>query len=1549
MEIKKRSMLLANSALYFTKNLIVFFLATFCMIAQGSIVNTANNYTFLSNKALVKVPPSVMILMSRHHSLFKLAYVDSVDINNDGIIDTGYLDTIEYTGYFNSAWCYQYDSGKNYFAPVSLATGPNNHHCDTSSAPWSGNFLNWATMTRADIVRLVFYGGKRVIDTASETVLERAGLTGGLDSFAKVYNQPDIKKYTPYNHTTSFCNTQREEPLLMVAAGSYPRWALSGTVQCAVGKSITPVRTYPASALNVFQHRVAVCVQGKDASDLERCKSYGTSGSKPVGLLQNYGEGGGVFFGLMDTSVTSNGGRLRANIRDISDEINPYNGTFTSVNGVIYHLNVFDISPSFKGSYSPSKVTSNSIAEAYSEALRYFAGQTTPRTDFQPTLEETTRVYTPAWKPPLTADNSCSNCSIIVVSSTDPSYDTDHMAYSYNLPNLNSLDDIKTFTNAVGNHESKYTFPGSFVHSNAGGSVCQNQPLSSLSEVIGLCPSEAYVKGGYYGAGLAYYANTTDLLPSLAGKQSIKTYVLQMETSVPFISVPVGTNKVLITGVCTYCNFRHTIVENIASDGRSGSFYSVWSDKNYDYTDDDDFDAASRISYCVADVCTPSVGANQIRITVEHAGKFTSGNPNFSYSVTGTTNDGINPRYTTEYEFSSPYIINDGEGTPISTTYTVSSSSPTILPSPLWLMAKYGGFNDLDSDGSPNYSGTVFNSDDEWDKLNNTTGVIGGDGEPDNYLLARQPNLIKNYLNSVLQNVVTRYSAGANVSILAKNNQGTGMLVQPLFRMNETINGKELSWIGLLNAYFIDDNGFIREDSNKNAKIDSTDRYLEFSFDAAEGKTLAQRSRLASDGKTLIPEGSKVDIRELKTLWSAHEALLDLYFHVENRVYHDKAEYARYIFTWLDSNNDGAVNSSEIKSFDYLGALESELQASLGGRYDVLLYTMGLDLFSFSLTARGFYIPLRSRSVDDDGDGRTGVWKLGDIINSTPVSVAEPQGLYGDSRGYDRSDQTFLDFKSHYNDRRTMVYVGANDGLLHAFNAGFWDAPNQQFLTSRSGKTAHALGTELWAYAPMNLLPHYQWLTSLQYQHIPYMDGSGQVFDVNIFADDADHPGGWGTILVMGMGFGGGDIDITLASGTVTRRSAYVVLDITNPEKPPVLLAELTHPELGFTTMKPALVRKRKPSALGGYSSPSVNDWYLVFGSGPKTATVRNTLNTVSSTQNLKVFVYDLNNKSWVTGWDPLNTGIANSYSGDMTVADWNEDYSDDVLYFGSVNTASSTLGGQLNRIDMISDDPSSWRFSTFVDIGRPIVEAPLLVKDTSSQHWVYAGTGRDIIASDRADSSQEYSFGVKEPLNSSGGFAFSEVSPSDLVDTTDVVMSADGTFASPLSIRAGNTVNSFSALEMAMNAEKGWINKLQTSGSKPSAKRSGRMTSFYTSILSVDYMPPEEICEIEGNSFLNAQHYKTGTAIPSNIRRILTSTTTDSTKTVTLGKGKVDGLNDLYTDASGNYRILTQGEAGNLTSTIIDMTANNVTSPPSPTFRLGERESWQQIYNIPR
>jgi type IV pilus assembly protein PilY1 len=198
---------------------IVLTTALFCMTTQGTLaayLDLAQIPLFIGGN----VPPKVMLTISKDQQLFKKAYNDYTDLNipPDGTLETTYTHGIDYYGYFDPYKCYVYVG--NVFRPDSPvdsaqtrdpqkpANDPVNLAAKYCNAPpttnqWSGNFLNWLSMSRMDTVRKLLYGGMRFVDTAGATVLERAYLPPDAHAWAKYYNKSDIAQLTPFNPPTT--------------------------------------------------------------------------------------------------------------------------------------------------------------------------------------------------------------------------------------------------------------------------------------------------------------------------------------------------------------------------------------------------------------------------------------------------------------------------------------------------------------------------------------------------------------------------------------------------------------------------------------------------------------------------------------------------------------------------------------------------------------------------------------------------------------------------------------------------------------------------------------------------------------------------------------------------------------------------------------------------------------------------------------------------------------------------------------------------------------------------------------------------------------------------------------------------------------------------------------------------------------------------------------------------------------------------------------------------------------------------------------------------
>ncbi len=163
-------------------------------------INLANAQISIAQSPLFfpgTLPPMNMLIMGRDHTLYYEAYNDASDLTGDGVLNVGYQpDKLDYFGYFDSHLCYTHDG--NRFNPVASTS---NKKC-SGSGQWSGDFLNYVTTARIDALRKVLYGGRRIVDTESETVLERSYIPQDAHSWGKEYQSIardgyDIRDYTP--------------------------------------------------------------------------------------------------------------------------------------------------------------------------------------------------------------------------------------------------------------------------------------------------------------------------------------------------------------------------------------------------------------------------------------------------------------------------------------------------------------------------------------------------------------------------------------------------------------------------------------------------------------------------------------------------------------------------------------------------------------------------------------------------------------------------------------------------------------------------------------------------------------------------------------------------------------------------------------------------------------------------------------------------------------------------------------------------------------------------------------------------------------------------------------------------------------------------------------------------------------------------------------------------------------------------------------------------------------------------------------------------------
>lgn len=311
---------------------------------------------------------------------------------------------------------------------------------------------------------------------------------------------------------------------------------------------------------------------------------------------------------------------------------------------------------------------------------------------------------------------------------------------------------------------------------------------------------------------------------------------------------------------------------------------------------------------------------------------------------------------------------------------------------------------------------------------------------------------------------------------------------------------------------------------------------------------------------------------------------------------------------------------------------------------------------------------------------------LGDIVNSKVVAVGPPRAPYTQdfNPGYPA-------FKSANAGRTTVAYVGANDGMLHAFNG----VPTG--------------GNELFAYVPNAVIkgptntPLDNGIGTLAkpaYDHKYFVDATPAIEDVQ-FSDNT-----WHSILVGGLGKGG---------------KAYYALDVTDPvamaseaSLSSKVLWEFTHQDMGYTYDTPLVVKTKKYGwtviLTSGYNNNDGKGYFFLVN--PKTGALLEAISTGE-------------------GSVANDAGLAhvNAFVADARDSLTDAAYAGDAL-------------GNVWRLDLsnASTIPAPTKIAAFGS-NQPITVSPLIEIDKSTlKRYVFVGTGR-ILADSDVNSTQGQTF----------------------------------------------------------------------------------------------------------------------------------------------------------------------------------------------------------------
>ena len=413
---------------------------------------------------------------------------------------------------------------------------------------------------------------------------------------------------------------------------------------------------------------------------------------------------------------------------------------------------------------------------------------------------------------------------------------------------------------------------------------------------------------------------------------------------------------------------------------------------------------------------------------------------------------------------------------------------------------------------------------------------------------------------------------------------------------------------------------------------------------------------------------------------------------------------SRYIATWNPVAGKG-VPFQWTTSGTSLSALQ---QAEL---------TLGTDPVVTAPTLSNAQLRLDYVAGDTSHEQRNGgtfrnrSFLLGDIVDSNPAYVGEPVGPY-----LDASYQTFEQaYATPATARPPMLYVGANDGMLHAINA--------------------ATGNEAFAFVPNAVFGNLINLTSPFYNsnHQFFVDGAPNVGDALFGIGGANAT--WHTMLVGGENAGGNSI---------------YALDVTNPQSltsesavASSVLWEFTDADMGQSFSAPIIARVNGNSVIDASSHASAPGFAVMFGNGYDSASEKPIFyavdagtGTVLAKINLCSAVPTACNAALPNG---LSSVVAANSSG--------------VLGFPVDEVYAGDLQGNLWAIDVGGSVPSAWTvrllFQARDSSGnpQPITVAPVVTLNpkypSSLGLMVFFGTGQLLQTTDLTNTNTQSFYGV--------------------------------------------------------------------------------------------------------------------------------------------------------------------------------------------------------------
>ena len=1243
-------------------------LSLVCTVATAQLVDISSSPLYGGRQP----HPNVVVTASVEFPTMGAAY-----------LNVPYSRTFTYSGYFDSSKCYDYQNGNGgFFKPTSPADA--NHEC---SGAFSGNFMNWATMSAIDEFRYAMTGGNRVDESGPTqgTIIQRAYLPDG-----SIQGVPDF-----YALSSNF---PRHSLLLNLLDGS-PNATLASTVlpvsflnnvlpvfltncrsQLFLGSYAGGSCTNPANDLGTYNVRVNVCDNAEGPVRTDLCLQYGGSNGryKPVGQTQiNAATMRFAAFGyLMDRNTTG------YTVPDGCDDGSTWN------------------------------------------RCRYGGVLRAPMTYVGPTTYDANQTASPNGRKEINNDGTLV---------ADPEGTASSAGGSYS-GFINYINKFGTVTNDP-DGSAGYGRNGVYKRYDPAGEMF----YEAIRYYQHLGPTDLAAQGTYNNAVKGNYPLVTNWSDPI-GSICSPNYIINLADANTWDDTYLPGNP----GAPS------------AGYGRPSTRAAEGGLDAYAWTN----------NIGVLESTTSSITTNDVRPGLSNIANQNTAN-NASRAVAGAA-----------YWANVNDIRSDltGKQTIKTISVDVAEASIDIHDRQLYLMGKYGGFNnviDRTSDAFPNpfWGPVTVNSNTVPGRTNSEWEDSAGSAYPANYLLASSPQKLINGLRAAFAQIGTPTGNLSGAALTSANlTYGSAGAYVATFNPSKWSGSVEFDSLSV--------------DTSGNLVVSTTPIWKAGDLLTARcGTVVSPSSTVCTDTDTSV---NKRNIVTTASVSGVRTAIPFTYAAIDAA---DRNGYGAML------NTDPATSMSDGYGHERLNYLR-------GYRGDEI--TTGLAF----------------RSRDS---------AMGDIINSGPVYVGPPTSSIPDA-----------DYQAFYiaNASRTpAVYVGANDGMLHALRA--------QTQGSLLG------GVELFAYVPGYSYPDLNDLTNPGYTHEVYVDTVPKVQEVKV-------GGTWKTVLLGASGNGAQGI---------------FALDVTDPNSfdPTKVLFEFSDADdadFGAVTATPEFA---KLWVSGPATAPVYRYFAVVTGYNKKRTTVNGRADTSVSTDTLNKGVlflialdhtlgtaWTLNSDYYKFTFPAANTALANGLAPVTLLASKSGDLTTAYMYFGD-------LQGNLWKFNTSTGSPSTWKpvlgttasplpiFIAKDGSGnrQPITARVELANGPFGSTLVFFGTGRFLGQTD-----------LVLPGAVQSEYSLLDVNPSVLITrTTDLVQRVAATGACP----AGATGPCLSVSGAAFSysgpsSKKGWYLDFPSSASlgersvtKP-AVRTGLLT-FTTLTLSGDLCTP-------GNGYVYQVNALSGLAV---------------------------------------------------------------------------------------